>query len=598
SVSLLDASGDGRRVEAKTGHPAASCGFFSVQPRSRWRRKIEFQDVISIKLSPSVTDDAPVPVPGPPQPGLFRDRRFSREATVFRVSYRRTRNRATREATVAQQGWVRRPAFPRLRSANLELVSRYFHPDPDEASDLETAMKQPCPACLGILQQYACDSFYQEVIQKVKEADFEFSDYQFSVMLPVSTILRQHAVFVHLLEKYESIYTGKEDGIPSIKDVWKWTAGPPFSELLGVPFQMRSSFDILVNISYKPSEQECTFLLDVFPNTFRRRKVKKGSFETFTRASVAKAAPSESCTCDITVSHDAVFVAGRYQKYSRVLSQTPWVVDGVTKMEGSVQELICQVLLQRFRPTDHKFSSSGREDVDVRMLGLGRPFVVEMINPHRVKFSQEDMAQIQQETNALTKDVAIRDLQIVTREDIGNLKEGEIDKSKTYTALCWCQRPLTHDDLVMIENTKDLVLHQKTPVRVLHRRAVATRDRVVYTMRAERTSGLQFRLDLTTQAGTYVKEFVHGDFGRTQPNLGTLLQADCDILQLDVTAVDVDWPPMADPVPEEERQRLKERESNKTVKQAGHKDDNGSDRVNPTRQSSKLVTRMTTGQTV
>ena len=32
-----------------------------------------------------------------------------------------------------------------------------------------------------------------------------------------------------------------------------------------------------------------------------------------------------------------------------------------------------------------------------------------------------------------------------------------------------------------------------------------------------------------------MKEFVHGDFGRTQPNLGTMLGADCDILTLDVT---------------------------------------------------------------
>ena len=61
-------------------------------------------------------------------------------------------------------------------------------------------------------------------------------------------------------------------------------------------------------------------------------------------------------------------------------------------------------------------------------------------------------------------------------------------------------------------------------------------------------------------AGTYVKEFVHGDFGRTQPSLvdvihaaeqagarsrgadqfvGTPLQADC--IQLDVVSIDMEW---------------------------------------------------------
>ena len=41
-------------------------------------------------------------------------------------------------------------------------------------------------------------------------------------------------------------------------------------------------------------------------------------------------------------------------------------------------------------------------------------------------------------------------------------------------------------------------------------------------------------LDLVTQAGTYVKEFCHGDFGRTVPNVGSLLGCTTDIMQLNV----------------------------------------------------------------
>ena len=39
---------------------------------------------------------------------------------------------------------------------------------------------------------------------------------------------------------------------------------------------------------------------------------------------------------------------------------------------------------------------------------------------------------------------------------------------------------------------------------------------------------------LLASAGTYIKEFVHGDLERTVPNLGTLIQAETDIIQLDV----------------------------------------------------------------
>lgn len=51
-------------------------------------------------------------------------------------------------------------------------------------------------------------------------------------------------------------------------------------------------------------------------------------------------------------------------------------------------------------------------------------------------------------------------------------------------------------------------------------------------------------LTMTTQAGTYIKEFVHGDLGRTLPNLATLagVQA-ADLIELDVIDVDLEWPP-------------------------------------------------------
>lgn len=51
-----------------------------------------------------------------------------------------------------------------------------------------------------------------------------------------------------------------------------------------------------------------------------------------------------------------------------------------------------------------------------------------------------------------------------------------------------------------------------------------------------------FELNVVTQAGTYVKEFVHGDFGRTKPSVGDIINAKVDILALDVVSIDLDWP--------------------------------------------------------
>lgn len=53
-------------------------------------------------------------------------------------------------------------------------------------------------------------------------------------------------------------------------------------------------------------------------------------------------------------------------------------------------------------------------------------------------------------------------------------------------------------------------------------------------------SSQYFLLHLCTQAGTYIKEFVHGDLGRTYPNIGSILGCMAEILQLDVTDVKMD----------------------------------------------------------
>ena len=50
-----------------------------------------------------------------------------------------------------------------------------------------------------------------------------------------------------------------------------------------------------------------------------------------------------------------------------------------------------------------------------------------------------------------------------------------------------------------------------------------TRTKYIHDIRVEPINPHFFHLFLTTSAGTYVKEFVHGDLGRTTPSVGSLL---------------------------------------------------------------------------
>lgn len=143
--------------------------------------------------------------------------------------------------------------------------------------------------------------------------------------------------------------------------------------------------------------------------------------------------------------------------------------------------------------------------------------------------------------NSATGKVHVQDLQCVHKDGTALMKAGEEEKTKNYLALCRCEEPITDEQISRLNFTSELVLKQKTPIRVLHRLSLAVRS--VYQMSARRVDSYVFTLSLTTQAGTYVKELVHGDFNRTQPNVTQLLGAPADIIALDVTEVCLDWPP-------------------------------------------------------
>ena len=80
-------------------------------------------------------------------------------------------------------------------------------------------------------------------------------------------------------------------------------------------------------------------------------------------------------------------------------------------------------------------------------------------------------------------------------------------------------------------------VQQKTPVRVMHSRSLATREKRVLRLKLTMTNPRFGVLELDTSAGMYIKEFVHGDLGRTEPSLASLAGCDADILQLDVLDV-------------------------------------------------------------
>ena len=127
------------------------------------------------------------------------------------------------------------------------------------------------------------------------------------------------------------------------------------------------------------------------------------------------------------------------------------------------------------------------------------------------------------------------DFAIVDKQFFDELKEIENSKAKSYCCVVWVKRRITKKECESLNTYTNIQVKQKTPIRVLHRRSQMVRDKVIYKLKAEYINPHYFTLHLLASAGTYIKEFVHGDLGRTVPSIGSLLDCEADILQLDVT---------------------------------------------------------------
>ena len=355
----------------------------------------------------------------------------------------------------------------------------------------------------------------------------------------------------------------------------------------------------------------------------------------------------------------AHYLYGRYLKLERGIPQTRWPCRACKgrgcercdqtglQYKKSVQDLIGNPLLEIFQSNEHAFHGMGREDIDVRCMGRGRPFVIEMKEP---EIRSVDVIEAMKTINeAAGGSIEITGLRDSNRSEVVRVKDTPAEKSYTIRfrllplseaefAVLTAPVDLTHIDvqerggkgkkqsskrkrrgdrkndhtkplptvidvpegpdeatlkamkkpeLVAMANelkltktgTKaDLVerilaagppapiyldlpendailetiaqlsgvkLAQRTPERVAHRRADLIRRRTVFetskpVIETMEDGVREIEFTLRCESGTYVKETVHGDGGRTQPSLSSLIKAKCDVLWLDVGDIHAD----------------------------------------------------------
>jgi len=249
----------------------------------------------------------------------------------------------------------------------------------------------------------------------------------------------------------------------------------------------------------------------------------------------------------VTLEFAPLAVAGRYRKHSRSLPQTPFhcrecrgrgcrACGGSGRLvPGSVAELVLPALVEASGATGGTFHGCGREDVDVRMLGTGRPFAVLLESPRRRTM---DLAACAARANAAAAGAAeFLDLAPSSREAMRLLTS--VHPAKRYRARVEVEGGATAEDAALLARTlTGARIEQRTPERVAGRRADLVRPRTVLGAEAALLPDGALELSLRTEGGTYVKELISGDGGRTVPSVSSLLGRPARCVVLDVLEIE------------------------------------------------------------
>jgi tRNA pseudouridine synthase 10 len=257
---------------------------------------------------------------------------------------------------------------------------------------------------------------------------------------------------------------------------------------------------------------------------------------------------------DIELIIKPLFISGRYNKFIRGIPQTHWFCTSCQgkgcelcdfkgkKYETSVEELISPEFIMESEASSSKFHGAGREDIDVKMLGSGRPFVLELKNPKK-RISSIDLSEIQRKVNEINNGkVKISDLQFSNKSKVINIKTEAKNTHKIYKTLVGAEESFDvgvfKEKLTQLKaKIENKTISQRTPLRVSHRRADKIRVKKIYKIEGDYISPNLFGFTIETQGGTYIKELIHGDEGRTTPSFAEIFECILVCKELDVIEI-------------------------------------------------------------
>lgn len=273
--------------------------------------------------------------------------------------------------------------------------------------------------------------------------------------------------------------------------------------------------------------------------------VRTGKMVDFKKPDIVVILDPSSGSTELQI--NSVFFYGRYQKFERGIPQTHWDCRtckgaGCEKCNftgaqylDSVEELIGRPVISAFHAKNAVLHGAGREDIDARMIGTGRPFILEVVEPKKRSL---DLAELEKEINRTAEGrVSVSIKRWSDKAEVETLKSNKAHKK--YRILVEVDGGLSADEFQKaLKTLKGVTIHQRTPERVAHRRADKIRERIVLDIEYAGEEDGKFVVEILGEAGLYIKELISGDGGRTRPSLAEILNRSAHVFSLDVVHVE------------------------------------------------------------
>ena len=244
----------------------------------------------------------------------------------------------------------------------------------------------------------------------------------------------------------------------------------------------------------------------------------------------------------------SLYIYGKYRKFLRTLPQTRWPCrkckgrgckecnNTGKKHAESVEELIEVKAIDTAQGEKGTLHGGGREDIDALMLGSGRPFVFEIVNPQKRTIDLEELEK--EINNYANKKIEVQGLRWASKKEVIHVKNSAERAVKKYRALISFSDTVSDEMLEKIQKEfLNKILKQRTPNRVSHRRADKIREKRVHSIECIRKTQTEVEAYVTCDGGCYVKELISGDQGRTIPSISEVVKMGATCIELDVIEI-------------------------------------------------------------